>query len=340
MKLLSHRIAWAAGVALGGCAALGASVAACGSSNSGASGSPDGSSGSSSCTTTNALTIAFNPMYSASIPGSTDHMFQVPAVVTGVSGAAVQWSVSDSTALQTQTDQSTGGTLITVLKPGTYRVNAQAGGLCGSATLNVTSATEDDWMAGNMRYNNGVALINPFANMMGGDGGIPMGPPPGGFMIPGPNTPSILEPADGGPGPACTNCHGATATGGAFQGIEHTPEQTAGFSDDELIDIIVHGIIPDGGYYDPSIIPQQYWQFFHKWADLTPAQQKGMVVYLRSLTPTAQNGKADFGGAFGRDGGFGGPPPPMTGDDGSTSGEDSGTDATVTPDAGSDATRE
>jgi hypothetical protein len=345
MKLFSYRIAWAVGISVGA-SAIGGGIAACSSSSSPSGASPDGggSAGGSdnNCASPNSLVIAFNPMYSASIPGSTTHTFLVPAVVQGVSGTNVKWSESDSTAVMQQADPATGGTTITVLKPGTVTIFANINGqLCGQALLTVTQATEDDWTAGNARYNNGQGLINPFAMMMGmGDGGVPMGPPPGGFMIPSASSPSILEPADGGPGPACTNCHGPTATGGVFQGIEHTPEQTAGFSDQELTDIIVNGIIPDGGYYDSTIIPYQYWQFFHKWRDLTPAQQKGMIVYLRSLTPSPQSGKFDFGGF--PDGG-GRPPPQQTGDDGSASDDGStGTDATVTPpvDAGADATPE
>ena len=343
MKLFSYRTAWAVGIGVGACA-IGAGVQACGSSSSGGGPSNNSSTNGTlgNCTHPESLTIAYNPMYSASIPGSTMHSFQVPAVVTGVSGNNVVWSASDMTAVGLAPDSTTGGVMITVLKPGTVKIFANIGtDFCGSAPLNVTSATEDDWSAGNSRYNNQQGLINPFARMgMGGDGGMPMGPPPGGFKIPGPNDPSILEPADGGPGPACTNCHGPTATMGIFKGIDHTPEQTAGFSDQELTDIIVNGIIPDGGYYDPSIIPLQYWQFFHKWRDLTPAQQKGIIVYLRSLTPVPQSGMTDFGGAFRRDGGMMGPPP-MGDDGGGTDGSTVQPDATTTvADAGADATPE
>lgn len=335
MKLLSYRSAWVVGIGVGVCA-IGASMAACSSSSSsGGSPSSDGSTGT--CTTPNSLQIIFSPMYSAFIPGSNTQTFLVPAVVgAGISGAAVTWSASDTTAVGLQADPQTGGETITVLKPGTVTINAQAGDLCGSSVLNVTSNTEADWMAGNSRYNNGQGLINPFAMMMGGDGGMPQGPPAGGFTIPSPSDPSPLEPADGGPGPACTNCHGPTATTGIFQGVEHTPEQTAGFSDQQLIDIVVNGIIPDGGTYDSTIIPYEYWQFFHKWRDLTPAQQTGIVVYLRSLTPAPQDGKTDFGGAFARDAGAAPPP----GDDGgSTETDASPSDATVA-DAGADATPE
>jgi hypothetical protein len=272
-------------------------------------------------------------MYSAFIPGSTTHSFLVPAVVSGVSGATVKWSASDSTAVGFQPDPQTGGTTITILKPGTVTINAQIGtDLCGSAPLTVTSNTEADWTAGNARYNNGVTIVYPSFGTS--DGGMPQGPPPGSIM---PGGPSPLEPTDGGPGPACTNCHGPTATTGLFQGVEHTPEQTAGFSDQQLTDIVVNGIIPDGGVYDSTILPYQYWQYFHKWADLSDAEKRGIIVYLRSLTPAPQTGKLDFGGGFMR-GGTG-----PTGDDASAAGDDaSQPDATgSTPaDGGADATPE
>jgi hypothetical protein len=55
-------------------------------------------------------------------------------------------------------------------------------------------------------------------------------------------------------GTACTNCHGPTATNGPYRDVSHTPEQTGGFSDQELIGIFTGGMIPDGGYFDPSVI--------------------------------------------------------------------------------------
>ena len=53
----------------------------------------------------------------------------------------------------------------------------------------------------------------------------------------------------------------------------------------------------DGGPYDPSFLPYEYWHLFHTWSDIaTPAEQKGMVVYLRSLTPAYEKGGLNFGG--------------------------------------------
>jgi hypothetical protein len=130
---------------------------------------------------------------------------------------------------------------------------------------------------------------------------------------------------DGGMvGPACTNCHGLAAMSGPFRDIAHTPEQTGGFSDQDLIDIVVNGVVPDGGYFDNAILPYDRWQRIHKWDDITDDQKFGMVVYLRSLTPTSQTGTANFGGRMRRDGGMGGMGPPP--DSGSSAPDAGGSD--------------
>ena len=96
--------------------------------------------------------------------------------------------------------------------------------------------------------------------------------------------------------PACTSCHGPTATQGFFKGIEHTPEQTAGFTDQELLDIVVRGVVNDGGSFDNNLTPYKFWTLFHEWSDISdPAVQKGMLVYLRSLTPAPQPGGLNYG---------------------------------------------
>src|SRR5205823_3761794 len=105
---------------------------------------------------------------------------------------------------------------------------------------------------------------------------------------------------------ACTNCHGDNTNSNArYKDVQHTPEQTGGFSDDQLVPIFSMGQVPDGGYFDPDIIcpntrctpDQAYarWQSFHTW-DMTDAEKKGIIVYLRSLTPAAQTGSSNFGG--------------------------------------------
>jgi hypothetical protein len=123
-------------------------------------------------------------------------------------------------------------------------------------------------------------------------------------------------------GTACTNCHGPMATNGVYNDVSHTPEQTGGFSDQDLQDIIINGQVPDGGYFDPTVISptcdggatctaRAYarWSAFHRWTDITPDELPGIICYLRSLTPAPQNGTSNFGG--GGHHGDGGAHPPV-----------------------------
>jgi hypothetical protein len=248
--------------------------------------------------TSKSLSLLFTPMYSAFAP---NHSFQVPVVVNGVdpATAGIVFSASDPSMVDIQQpDRTTGIAMLTTRKAGTVEIIAAAGGLCGSSTLTITAATEADWSVGNTRYNNMMAITGP--------GGL-------------------RQPRDAGPADfACTNCHGDTATAATapFRTVSHTPEQTAGFSDEDLVNIFKNGMVPKGGYFDTTIVPQNVWSGFHHWS-VTDEEAKGLVVYLRALTPASQNGmRGDFGGMRVRpDGGFGrrrdggdngGPPPPGT----------------------------
>lgn len=304
-----------------------AAIAACGgsgaTSNNGAApdATGDGGGGTSTVSTTPGscanptVGISFSPMYSAFIPAS-QHTFQIPTVTDD--GSPAEWSVSDPSQAQLapQTFDGLSGVMVTVQGVGTggkLTVFAtKTDGTCGAATLDITSATEDDWQIGNSRYNDGIALhLGPPDGGFGGfdGGGLDGGRPDGGPR--NRDGGSFFE-VDGGT--ACTNCHGPTATNGPYKDVSHTPEQTGGFSDDDLIQIVVAGIVPDGGYFDPTVIDSrcdgggtcaarayQRWQSFHQWTDITPDQYKGIVVYLRSLQPASQAGTSNFGGR--RDGG-------------------------------------
>ena len=314
--------------------ALGYGAVGCSSGNSG--GKSGNSGGSSSATTStpstcaNNLELAFAPdMYSAYIDNS-DHTFQLPVVANGVSGATVKWTASDPSMVQIDPGDTSGGAMLTMQKAGEVTITATANGLCGTSTLHITAATEDQWQAGNARYNN----MNPLPGF-GTDGGVPT------------NFRRILIDPPGMP-PACTNCHGDQATNSVFKTISHTPEQTGGFSDQDLIQIFTAGAVPQDGYFDTSLVPSFVWSFFHKWSDITGDAQQGMVVYLRSLAPKAQGGTSDFnmfrrarimpattgsGGASGAGGASsstGGSPSSAGGTSGSSGGTSSGGGSTGT----------
>jgi hypothetical protein len=229
--------------------------------------------------TAGGLTVAFNPMYSA-FDGT--HTFQVPAVVVG-SNQEVTWFADSSMVGMEVDDERPNEVLLTMLTPGITTIHVQsADGKCGAAPLTISAALESDWEIGNMRYNDGISahLAGPAM----------------------PGTGSPLEQSGMG-GPACTNCHGETATGGAYTDVSHTPEQTGGFSDDDLLNIILRGTFPPGAAFDWNIVAYPVWMNFHRWTDIQPDQQKGIIVYLRSLTPVPQKGAPNFG-AFDMDAGM------------------------------------
>lgn len=235
-----------------------------------------------------ALSVLFTPMYSA-YDGV--HTFQVPSVVNGIdpTAVAITWSASDPTMVKLAPDPTTGGIIITTRKAGTVTITANAATLCGSSLLTITAATPQDWEDGSARYNDGVVITRiprpANGNPNGGAGGA--------------TTTTTAQQA------ACTNCHGDTASG-PFKTVQHTPEQTGGFSDADLTNIFEDGVVPTGGYFDATIVSYAEWQGFHKW-DVGTAGL-GLLVYLRSLAPAAQTGEANFGGRFTPPGGGGGRP--------------------------------
>ena len=225
---------------LGACSSSSGNGPISGTADSGG-GAPTGDGG---CTQSSTLQIHFAPMYSAFVTDSTQQTFQVPAIVTGGTGTAV-WSASPSSAVSFLTT-STGTTMTVNSATPTVTITAQVGSLCTSTTLGITSAVEADWATGNARYNNNVPIIpgciDGKVQPLLADAGI--------------NLPTTIPDA-GCPdaGPACTGCHGSAPTGGFFTGVQHTPEQTAGFTDEELVNIFVNGTVDDGGPFNPNILP-------------------------------------------------------------------------------------
>lgn len=229
------------------------------------SGAGAGAGSSESASTDAELEIHFDTMYSAY---DGQHDFKLPAVVTGVK--KVKWSVSDTSIASIET-QSDGSAMISVLKAGTVDIIAKAGSVVGKAPLTITESKDGEWEAGNQRYNNGTVLQRP---------------PPG------------MKPDGGGGGffkdkqLSCTNCHGDGADKGSGD-VEHTPTQTAGYSDEQLITIFTKGQKP-AGVPQRVMMDKARWSKLHQW-QMDEYAVKGIVVYLRSLEPKSQ-GEVDFGG--------------------------------------------
>jgi hypothetical protein len=268
--------------------------------------------------------IVFATMYSAFIPGDTLRTFSVPAVMSD--GSTVTWSLSDPSQAVLKVESfvaggvTTPGVMITMKGTGGSTGPGQAGqvtvnatgsnGTHYSAALNITQCTDDDWTIGSERYSRGLSLHLAPLGMNAPDSGFVQSDG-GNFVV-------------GQGGTACNTCHSQIVKTGPYTDVAHTPEQTGGFSDSDLQDIIATGQVPGGGYFDPAVIDPNCtsagttlatdmpacagaayatFQGFHKWPDIASDQALGMICYLRSLTPEGQKGTSNFGGASGRDSG-------------------------------------
>jgi hypothetical protein len=208
----------------------------------------------------NDLKIVFAPMYSGFDGG--DHTFKIPAIVAGLAG--VHWSASDISYVDMEEDPSTGGVMITTRKAGMVKIIARVGDQSGSSDLTITEYDPATCAAGEERYNNSIGI----------DAGM--------MALPGVG--DVPENA------SCANCHGE---GAMFLDVQHTPQQTGGYSDMDLIIIFTQGYKPDGSRFH-TMFPPQIYQRFHTW-EATEEEKKGLVCWLRQFEPKAQ-GMFDFGG--------------------------------------------
>jgi cytochrome c553 len=227
---------------------------------------PDGGTGSTSTGSGAALKVAFSPMYSA-FDGV--HEFKLPVIVDEEGGAAAKFEASDPSYVDI--DKTAEGAMLTMRKSGEVTITATLGDRKGTAKLSIAKASPGDYDLGKMRYNNG---LNAFANI-DRDAGAPS--PDAGFMVDAKS--------------ACTSCHGE---GEKSLDVEHTPQQTGGYTDQELVQIFTEGRKPEGVMFRtiPTPMGQERWKTTHKW-DMTTDEARGIVVYLRGMTPKAQ-GEVDF----------------------------------------------
>jgi hypothetical protein len=253
-----RRVRVAAWISIFGLAIGAAAVVAC---------SAPAPTGSNDSNIDDGLAIQFPKGYSA-FDGT--HDFKLPAMVTGVK--KVKWTTSDPDTVDLEPSADTTSVMITMRKAGSVTITAKSGSLSGTATVDITQATPDDWESGNQRYNNGVIIMRGDRDHDGGGGGGDGGG--GGF---------------GNKQAACTNCHGDTSK----MDVQHTPMQTGGYTDDELITIFTQGKKPDG--VPQRIMKADQWQRIHTWA-MPDDAKKGVVIYLRSLEPKTQGPTIDFGG--------------------------------------------
>jgi len=233
------------------------------------------------CTTPNGLAIRYSPMFSG-YDGV--HTYQVPTFVQGMDPSMLTCGSTDPSMVDIQPYAGRPGMMLTTKRAGDVTIIAFVNGTstCGTAPLHIEAYTPAEWDLGNGRYNNGnpltVTVSTGDAAVSAGDAACAQGNP---FESP---------PA------ACTNCHGTMSNGmlvgsSIFSDGHYTPEQTGGFSEADLTNVFVNGMVPPGGYFDTGIIDYCTWHALHTWSDIdTPEKQKGMAAYLRSLTPMEQVG--------------------------------------------------
>lgn len=240
-----------------------------GGSTGGTGGSTGGAGGGSACTT--GFPIIFSPVYSA-YDGMTT--YKVPVIAFGVTGD-VKWTSSDPEAVYIDANKVDFGdagapgaaAMITTRKAGKFTITATSGTSCGTTDLTVTAAPAGARDTGSNRYNNGVPIS-----------------------------------FDGGRTPACNNCHGSTNPQQMLADVQHTPQQTGGYSDEDLQNIFLKGQKPAGSGCR-VVNPCGTWSSFHKW-EMTDDEAKGIIFYLRSIEPAPQGSitiRPPGGG--GRDGG-------------------------------------
>jgi hypothetical protein len=260
------------------------------------------SGGGDDVTTTRANLIQFSPMYSA-YDGVHDYKL-TPSVPTSaadskdsdpVMGSTMKWSFDDAYVKAEDFGDLPGAKLLTTKKAGTTTVSVTAttkSGLKvkGTAMLTISQASDADWQKGDARYNNGMAIDWSTVIPMGGPGAAAAaaaadggGAPPATMCgFPASFAPMIPKSS------ACGNCHNA------MSGItvEHTPTQTAGYSNEQLIDIFTQGMKPAGGTFNSPFLknlpmPDCIYKSFHTW-EIDDDTKNGIVDKLRSLSPAVQ----------------------------------------------------
>jgi hypothetical protein len=252
---------------------------------------PNVDGGMLSCATPNGLPIKFNPVYSG-YDGT--HTYQVPIFVEGVDPSTITWGSTDPTMVALA--PYVAGIMITTRKAGQVDIIARAGGKCGSTHLTITQFQPGDFDIGAARYHNGNPL-NTLNIPMGAipDSGIDSSMYDASSVCTAQMFQNLTNPFETPPA-QCINCHGANSNGTIFgmtlfMDVQHTPEQTGGFSDDEFVNLFVNGVVPDGGYFSSAITPECLWSRWHQWKDIdSGAAQTGMLSYLRALAPQEQTG--------------------------------------------------
>ena len=235
--------------------------------------------------------IQYSPMYSAFDNG--EHTYQLTPYLPAadpknkdsdpIVESSIVWTVEDAFVKRDPFSEIPGSVLLTTKKAGNTLVKVTATRMSGAkvrgqSMLTISAADPAEWLKGNERYANGM-MINLFGGM-GGVTGAPMGMGDCGLPV----TLTGRIPTNS----ACTNCH--NNMGGLV--VEHTPTQTAGYDNEELIEIFTNAQKPAGGMFNSPILrmapmPDCIYKTFHTW-QIDDDTKQGIVWKLRSIPPKRQ----------------------------------------------------
>ncbi|HTU57580.1 MAG TPA: hypothetical protein VMF89_04085 [Polyangiales bacterium] len=191
-----------------------------------------------------------------------------------VDAATVRWHFDPDFFVASEFPGLAGAVKLTTRKAGETDLIMTASTRSGvtirdTAKVVIAEADPNAWSVGEARYQSGLpASLENFLLAPEGEGtcGLP-------YAIDVPTT------------AACVSCHNNSDEIRA----EYTPTQTAAYTDEELLNIVLTGQKPAGGsFISPQLtamqMPDCIFGEFHTF-EMTPLEQRGLISKLRSVPP-------------------------------------------------------
>lgn len=183
--------------------------------------------------------------------------------------STVRWSIDEDYVTVEDFPELPAGLLLTTKKAGEFQLGVAAttrGGLFkrSQALVKITDADPSEWQLGDELFHEGAPPVRDDLDACG---------------IPEDLREQLPKNA------ACANCH----EGESDLGKPATPTRLAFFGDDDIITVATRGAHSGFTYYvSPwlrnAAMPNCAYERFHTY-DLSPAEQRGLVLKLRSLQP-------------------------------------------------------
>jgi len=222
--------------------------------------------------------IAFSVMFSAYdsvheysvIPSVSDAADEPPFEGNPILASSIRWEVDNEFVSRSELPDLPNAIKLTTKKAGTTVITMIARHVSGPtfrqrAALTITMGTPEEWVAGDARFKQGprVSLLDEFLESEAASCGL---------------ADKIGYPSTA----ACVSCHDPSGDG-------LDPTMTAGYSDDDLIEIVSAGAKPAGGTYNSDSLrdlsmPDCVFRAIHSY-DFSEEEKRGIVLWLRSISP-------------------------------------------------------